>query len=121
MTWNDQPALEPAQPMPAEPAPMPSGSAPAIGGVRRTIATAALAVGLLVVGGTAVVLAADPSASPDPSATTAPSAGTTQPRTHTPGSTRDCPNMGGSGSGDSGGSGSSTAPSTTAPTSSPEL
>ena len=144
MTWNDQsprasawgapepppPAWDPApsawesaQPMPAEPA-TPSGPTPAFGGVRRTIATAALAIGLLVVGGTAVALAADPSASPDPSASTAPSAGTTQPRTHTPGSTKDCPNMGGSGSGGSngsGGSGGSTAPSTTPPTCSPEL
>ena len=135
MTWNDQsagasapgapeptrPAWDPAQPMPAEPESTPSGQPAAFGGVRRTIATAALAVGLLVVGGSAVVLAADPSASPDPSATTAPSAGATQPRTHTPGSTKDCPNMGGSGSGGSGGSGGSTAPSTPAPTSSPEL
>jgi hypothetical protein len=123
MTWNDESARasaqgvwEPAHPPPVEPAelaPPASGSTPAFGGIRRTIATAALAVGLLVLGGTAVVLAADPSASPDPSATTAPSGGTTQPRTHTPGSTKDCPNMGGSGSG------GSTAPSTNGPTSSP--
>ncbi|HEX5823749.1 MAG TPA: hypothetical protein VFY18_04740 [Candidatus Limnocylindrales bacterium] len=119
MNWNDQPAWEPAQPSPAEPATLapPSPPSPAFGGIRRTIATAALAVGLLVVGGTAVVLAADPSATPAPSATTAPSGGTnpsggtTQPRTHTPGSTKDCPNMGGNGSSGSG-SGGSTAPST---------
>jgi hypothetical protein len=133
MDWNDQPAWEPAQPPPAwepaqpppawEPAsysPQPEPAAPAsafaFGGIRRTIATAALAVGLLVVGGTAVVLAADPSASPAPAATTQPSAGTggtTQPRTHT----GNCPNMGGNGSS----GGGSTAPSTNGPTSSPAL
>ena len=128
MSWNDQPAREPAQQTPAwEPAsysPPPAAPAQpaAFGGIRRTIATVGLAVGLLVVGGTAVVLAADPSASPAPAATTAPSGGTTAPsggtttpRTHT-GSTKNCPNMGGSGSG---GSGGSTAPSTTGPSSSP--
>jgi hypothetical protein len=116
MTWNDQPAWEPAQP-PVEPAsysPPPGFAAPAsgsaFGGIRRTIATAALAVGLLIIGGTAVVLAADPSASPAPNATTAPSGGTTTPRTHS-GSSANCPNMGGSGG--------STAPSTTGPSSSP--
>jgi hypothetical protein len=123
MSWNDQPAWQPAQPPPAwepasyspsaEPAvPAPPASSPVFGGIRRTIATVALAVGLLVVGGTAVVLAADPSASPAPNATTAPSGGTTTPRTHT-GSSANCPNMGGSGSG------GSTAPSTTGPSSSP--
>jgi hypothetical protein len=136
MSWNDLPASEPAQHPPAwEPAshtpPPASAPAPSFGGIRRTIATAALAVGLLVLGGTAVVLAADPSASPAPAATTAPSGGTTAPsggttapsggtttpRTHT-GSTRDCPNMGGSGSN---GSGGSSAPSTTGPSSSPQL
>jgi hypothetical protein len=122
MSWNDLPASEPAQHPPAwEPAsytpPPASAPAPSFGGIRRTIATAALAVGLLVLGGTAVVLAADPSASPAPAATTAPSGGTTTPRTHT-GSTRDCPNMGGSGSN---GSGGSSAPSTTGPSSSPQL
>jgi hypothetical protein len=125
MDWNDQPAWEPAQPPPAwEPAsysPPPAeqtalASTFAFGGIRRTIATAALAVGLLVVGGTAVVLAADPSASPAPAATTQPSAGTggsSQPRTHT----GNCPNMGGNGSS----GGGSTAPSTNGPTSSPAL
>ena len=120
MSWNDQPASEPASSTP----PPASAPAPSFGGVRRTIATAALAVGLLVLGGTAVVLAADPSASPAPAATTAPSGGTTAPsggtttpRTHS-GSTKDCPNMGGSGSS---GSGGSSAPSTTGPSSSPQL
>jgi hypothetical protein len=116
MDWTQPPAWEPAQPPPVSPAPVAEATpstASSFGGIRRTIATAALAVGLLVVGGTAVVLAADPSASPAPSGSTAPSGGTTTPRTHTPGSTTDCPNMGGSGSG------GSTAPSTTGPSSSP--
>jgi hypothetical protein len=111
MDWYDQPATESAQPPPDEPA------TSAFGGIRRTIATIALAAGLLAVGGTAVVLAADPSTSPAPAATTQPSAGTggsTAPKTHT----GNCPNMGGSGSR---GSGGSTAPSTTGPTSSPAL
>ena len=135
MTWYDESAREPAQPPPAwepatsSPPPATPAATPAFGGIRRTIATAALVVGLLVVGGTAVVLAADPSASPTPNATTAPSGGTTAPsggstapsggtttpRTHD-GSTKNCPNMGGSGSS---GSGGSTAPSTNGPTSSP--
>ena len=128
MTWYDEPAREPAQPPPAwepasySPPPATPAATPSFGGIRRTIATAALVVGLLVVGGTAVVLAADPSASPAPNATTAPSGGTTAPsggtttpRTHS-GSTKDCPNMGGSGSS---GSSGSTAPSTNGPTSSP--
>jgi hypothetical protein len=116
MTWNDQPASQPAQPPPAwepasySPPPAVVASTPSFGGIRRTIATAALAVGLLIVGGTAVVLAADPSASPAPNATTAPSGGTTTPRTHT-GSSANCPNMGGSGG--------STTPSTNGPSSSP--
>ena len=115
MDWTQPPAWEPAQPPPMSSAPVAETTpsrASSFGGIRRTIATAALAVGLLVVGGTAVVLAADPSATPAPSGSTAPSAGTTTPRTHT-GSTTDCPNMGGSGSG------GSTAPSTTGPSSSP--
>lgn len=125
MSWNDQPASQPdqtdwarAQPAPAwepasySPPPAAATTPAAFGGIRRTIATVALAVGLLVVGGTAVVLAADPSASPAPNATTAPSGGTTTPRTHT-GSSANCPNMGGSGSG------GSTTPSTNGPSSSP--
>jgi hypothetical protein len=118
MDWNDLPARSPAQPATDSPPPA-MDPKPAPGGVRRRIATAALAVGLLVVGGTAVVLAADPSASPAPSAATQPSdgsGGTTQPsddgsgtpgsRTHKGGSAGDCPDKDGSGSG------GSTAPST---------
>ena len=106
MDWNDQPAWEPASYSPPPAEPTAPASTFAFGGIRRTIATAALAVGLLVVGGTTVVLAADPSASPAPAATT-------QPKTHT----GNCPNMGGSGSN----RGGSTAPSTNGPTSSPAL
>jgi hypothetical protein len=117
MEWNDRPAWEPAQPPPAEPATLAApAAAPVFGGIRRTIATAVLAVGLLIVGGTAVAFAADPSASPAPNASSAPAngGGTTRP-SHVPGSTANCPNMGGSGSG------GSTTPSTTGPTSSPAL
>jgi hypothetical protein len=123
MDWTQPPAWEPAQPSPVPPAPH-VGSTPApasaFGGFRRGIATAALAVSLLVVGGTAVVLAADPSASPAPNATTQPSngGGTTQPNGSLPsGRTHNCPNMGGSGSG--GSSGGSSSPSTNGATSSP--
>jgi hypothetical protein len=114
MDWNDPPAWSPG-PLPAEPANAPpsQASGPKLGGLRRTIVTAALTVGLLVVGGTAVVLAADPSASPAPNATTQPSNGGTTRPNHT-GNSADCPNMGGSS-----GSGSSTAPSTNGSTSSP--
>ena len=105
MDWDDQPV----QPPPA---------ARVVTGVRRGLVTAVLAVGLLGVGGVAVVMAAspDPSASPAPNATTQPSGngGTTAPSTR-PGrgsghSGADCPNMGGSsGSGSSGSSGSPSA------------
>jgi hypothetical protein len=87
MDWNEQIAIEPASPVRA-------------GGLRRGIATAFLAAGLLVVGGAAAVSAADPSASPSPNATTTPSTpgsgGTTTRPNHTSG---DCPNMGTDGSG----------------------
>lgn len=119
MTLNDQPAWEPPETPSAEPTPStPAGSGLPFGVARRTIATVALAIGLLVAGGTAVVFAADPSGSPAPNATTQPSTGTggsTAPKTHS----GNCPNMGGSGG--SSGSGGSTAPSTTGPTSSPAL
>ena len=100
---------------------------------RRAAASALLIVGLFAVGGTAVVMAADPSASPAPSTTTQPSTGGsgTSPSTGTnPGTGgttnpsgrpnhangQDCPNMGtGSGSGGSGGSGGSSG-TQTAPT-----
>ena len=98
---------------------------------RRAAASALLIVGLFAVGGTAVVMAADPSASPAPSTTTQPSTGGsgTSPSTGTnPGTGgttnpsgrpnhangQDCPDKGtGSGSGGSGGSGGTqTAPTT---------
>ena len=103
MDWYDQPA-EPPPPTRA------------VTGVRRGLLTAALAVGLLGVGGVAAVMAAspDPSASSAPNATQQPSnGGTTAPSTR-PGRgsghmAGNCPNMGGS----SGSSGGSSSPSTT--------
>jgi hypothetical protein len=123
MNLNDQPAWEPPQAEPAEPAPpMPAESGSPFGVARRTIATVALAIGLLVAGGTAIVFAADPSGSPAPNATTQPSTGTggsTAPKSHS----GNCPNMGGSGGsrGSGGSTAPSTAPSTNGPTSSPAL
>jgi hypothetical protein len=124
MDWSDQLAA-PAQP---EPAPAASGGHTILGPARRTIATLLLAVGLLAVGGVAVVFAADPSATPAPSATTQPSTGgsggTVTPRTNgqTPagGAGHVCPDKGTGGTG-SGGAGSSAAPSTpsTDPTTAP--
>ena len=125
MDWSDQPANVPAswspEPSPAaEPAePAEVTGSPVLGGARRLIATTVLAIGLLGVGGAAVVFAADPSATPAPSAgtqTTPGSGGSTAPGTpgarpngggHAAG---DCPNMGGSGSGS--GSNGSSVPST---------
>ena len=145
MDWSDQPAVPAQPPFPSSPfappasytppasfSPAPASAAsetggrPLLGGARRTVATALLAVGLLTVGGAAVVFAADPSASPAPNATTQPSTGggTTRPNGQAPAghSGVNCPNMGGSGG--SGGSGtapgSSAAPSTNGSTSSPQ-
>jgi hypothetical protein len=135
MDWYDQPAA-PAQP-PREPSPFASNAsfspAPAtpatdaggrslLGGPRRTLATALLAVGLLTVGGAAVVFAADPSATPAPNATTQPSTGGGTTRPSGPGAAghnaADCPNMGGNrGSGTA--PGSSAAPSTNGSSSTP--
>jgi len=138
MDWSDQPAVpaQPSAPSPFaaasfSPAPGPGASVtvessgrPVLGGARRTVATALLAVGLLTVGGAAVVFAADPSASPAPNATTQPSTGggTTRPNGQAPGghNAANCPNMGGSG-GSGTAPGSSAAPSTHESTSSPSL
>ncbi|HEX5013534.1 MAG TPA: hypothetical protein VFV72_05170 [Candidatus Limnocylindrales bacterium] len=73
-------------------------------GMRRGIATALLAGGLLIVGGVAAVSAADPSASPAPNATQEPAA----PGGTNPGHRGNCPNDGSNGGSDgSGGSNSS--------------
>jgi hypothetical protein len=105
MDWYEQPA----QPPPAVETPTDRK----VTGVRRGLVTAALAVGLLGVGGVAAVMAAspDPSASSAPNATTQPSdnGGTTAPSTR-PGrgsghSGANCPDKGGN-SGNSGNSGS---------------
>jgi type II secretory pathway pseudopilin PulG len=134
MDWSDQPAVPAQPPYPSSPSapapsfsPLPAGAEQAtvgrssLSGARRTVATALLAVGLLTVGGVAVALAADPSATPAPTTTTQPSTGggTTRPNgqggTHNP---ADCPNMGGSrGTGTA--PASPAAPSTDGSTSSP--
>ncbi len=158
MDWTtppeDQPIWSPAgdQPVgswassPAGTTPQPSETPspsirPRLGGIRRTVATAFLAVGLLIVGGVAVVNAADPSGSAAPNATTQPSTGSGNGAAPGSGSPRqapngaapngqapnggapsgraghDCPNMGSGSSGQR--SGGSTAPSTpTTPSSS---
>jgi hypothetical protein len=138
MDWSDPPAGTPASfspppawagsaaPTPAPPAALPS---PTLGGARRLVATAVLAVGLLGVGGAAVVFAADPSASPAPSAGTQTPPGTSgggSVAPTTPGNggapkgtghaKGDCPNMGGSGGT---APGAPAAPSTNGSTSSP--
>ncbi|HEY4634159.1 MAG TPA: hypothetical protein VIH00_09605 [Candidatus Limnocylindrales bacterium] len=112
---------------------------PTPGGIRRAIATGALALGLLVVGGTAAVMAAspDPSASPAPATTSQPSSDdSTAPQTD--GTKPDCPDgagRGNRGDGQGGGSddgssddGSSAAPSqtpseapSTAPSTTPDV
>ena len=129
MDWTNPTDTPPvwAPPAPAaQPAPAVAAPRPVLGGMRRTVATAVLAVGLLAVGGVAVVNAADPAASPTPNATTQPSTGTgggtTTPQAPssngaapTGRSGHDCPKAGGSGSGTQGsgsqGSGGTTAPS----------
>ena len=90
-------------------------------GAKRSIAMALVAIGLLVVGGSAVVFAADPSPSESPAATTTPTTGDdgtttapeTTPGTDTAGNARpgrgahgDCPDDGAT-DGSSGGSSSS--------------
>lgn len=126
MDWSDQPAV-PAQPSPLastaaytpppgtdSATPVETGSRSILSGTRRTVASVVLAVGLLTVGGAAVVFAADPSATPTPNATTQPSTGggTTRPSGQAPKTHNgaDCPNMGGS----SGSGGSGTAPGSSA-------
>jgi hypothetical protein len=104
MNWNDAFTGPSAQSTPAKPAEAlvspeasTSGRTP-ISALRRGLMTAALAIGLLVVGGGAAVLAA----SPDPSASTAPGASTpaTGGSGSTPGHQGNCPAKGsGSGSG----------------------
>src|SRR4051812_6100309 len=105
MDWYDQPAESPPP-------------ARAVTGIRRGLLTAALAVGLLGVGGVAAVMAAspDPNASSAPNATQQPSGngGTTAPSTRGSGHMAgNCPNMGGSSGSGSGSSGGSSSPNTT--------
>jgi hypothetical protein len=120
MDWSDQPAGPPAPASPSRVTEPASSPAPVLGGPKRLLATTLLAIGLLGIGGAAVVFAADPSATPAPSAATTPngSGGTTAPSDRPNGQAQsgqghakgDCPNMGGTGG--SGGSGGPTAPST---------
>jgi hypothetical protein len=101
--------------------PLPPPSGGAFAGAKRSIAMALLAIGLLVVGGSAVAFAADPSPSESPAASTTPTTGDdgattapeTAPGTDSPGDARpgrgahaDCPDDGSSG-GSSGGDTSS--------------
>jgi len=81
-------------------------------GMRRGIATALLAGGLLVVGGVAAVSAADPSASPVPGATTQPAdpGSSAAPDAANPGHRGNCPDKDGSGSGTDGSGGSDSSP-----------
>ena len=81
-------------------------------GMRRGIATALLAGGLLVVGGVAAVAAADPSASPTPNATTQPAdpGSSAAPDAANPGHRGNCPDKDGSGSGTDGSGGSDSSP-----------
>jgi hypothetical protein len=118
MTWNDEftgpsPQAVPATlgETPISPAEAPHSGRTSISGLRRGLMTAALAIGLLIVGGGAAVLAA----SPDPSASTAPGAST--PATGGSGSTQahgNCP-VKGSGSGSGSGSTPTTPATPTAP------
>ena len=88
----------PTQPAPAWPEPQ-SATTPGPGrasGWRRTVASALLAIGLLTVGGVAIVNAAspDPSASTAPSASSNPSGATgTQGSGGSGGTQHNCPNM----------------------------
>jgi hypothetical protein len=85
----------------------PSSQPPPTGGViagaKRSIAMALLAIGVLVVGGSAVAFAADPSPSASPAATSTPATGDARPGR---GAHGDCPDDG-STDGPSGGSSSS--------------
>ena len=102
-------------------APELAASRPSLGGARRTIATALLAAGLLVVGGVAVANAADPSPTPTPSTTQPTDPGTSgQPANPSPGTNQahpkgNCPN---DGSGTGNGTGGSSTPTT--PNASPD-
>jgi len=132
MSWEDisappAPAATPG-PEAAEPVSTTRVDARPSGGLslRRGIATALLATGLLVLGGAAVVNAADPSTSPAPSQATSPDGSGTAPSQTDPsqsgsgtqpdtqggsrhgGAHGDCPNMGGN----QGSNGSGTTPTT---------
>ena len=104
--------------------PSPPRSRP-FAGARRSIAMALLAIGLLVVGGSAVAMAADPTASPTPVATTAPVTDGTDTRTTAPANDGadtsghpgrgDCPAKGGDGGTAPGGASGTTPDNDTTP------
>jgi hypothetical protein len=132
---SPEPPPAPMAPAPSTP-PDPTPGGHRLSGPRRALATALLSLGLVVVGGAAVVMAADPSPStaPTPDATTAPANGGSGTAPATPsnpstpvspgtpgaaphrghggaGGTGDCPNMGGSsGTNQGSGSGNGSAP-----------
>ncbi len=94
--------------------PVPETAPRRLSGTRRAIASVLLTVGLFAVGGTAVALAADPSATPAPSTSTTPGNGGTGAPSGKPNHNgQDCPNMGGA-NGSSGSGGSSASPATPA-------
>jgi hypothetical protein len=118
MTEFTQPTTQP---------PAPDAGPSRLTGGRRAVASVLLTVGLFALGGTAVALAADPSASPAPSTSTTPTTptqpsdggtgapsngGTTVPSNRPNHAGKDCPNMGDD-SGGSGGSGASPSTPTT--------
>jgi hypothetical protein len=119
-----EPLAPPPQPLAPPPTPEPTPATPAgrgSNGLRRSVLTGAMVLGLLAVGGSAVVLAADPSASPAPSATTQPStdSGASDDSSGSTDATKpDCPEGEGRGGGQQDGD-SSTTPSTETPSATP--
>ena len=86
------PAPRPASGSPPRPAaPSAAASPPRLGGIRRSMATFGLAVGLLAVGGAAAVLAASPEPSSSAMPGTTPS---TQPSTDDDSTSTDRPHRG---------------------------
>ena len=100
---------------------------------RRAVASVLLTVGLFALGGTAVALAADPSASPAPSTSTNPTQpsdeatgapsndGTTAPSGRPNHAGKDCPDTGGDSGGPGGSGASPSTPSSPDATSTPSV
>ncbi len=100
MDRNWQPALPEDDGVPASSS-IPTAVPVKATGIRRILATAALTVGLLAVGGVSVVMAA----SPAPSSSSAPSTTQSTPNGGAPAHRGSCPHMDGNGSGPGSGSG----------------